>query len=324
MNQMEFIVDSRENALKKIIENRDPKPNFTVKQMDIGDFEFKYNDKTVLLIERKTYGDLLASVKTGRYREQKYRIRHSEIPNYCVLYLIEGNINSIEHLLGKPGKGGMTKKSIKSLFSNLLVRDNMKLYMTDSKEDSVDFLMGIYDKISKDGKKYLDPYLNTNGEQNLNYLSTIKLTKKENLSYDNCFKLQLMQVRGVSNGMATIIAEKYPNMYALCKAYDSKAPQDSEQKRKRRKKKTSEDLYPDIYLNLLADFEIEVANDKKRKIGNVISHRIYCNLFNCDLEAETIEKEAKQLMKAEKEAKEAGKAKKGEKKLAKKEPVKKK
>lgn len=65
---MEFIIDNRETKAKQYFE----KHEYTnARNLELGDFVFKYNEDIVCLIERKTISDLLASIKDGRYKEQK-------------------------------------------------------------------------------------------------------------------------------------------------------------------------------------------------------------------------------------------------------------
>ena len=54
------------------------------------------DDKTnteLLIIERKSIADLMASIKDGRYSEQSYRMNGIEHPNHNIIYLIEGDID---------------------------------------------------------------------------------------------------------------------------------------------------------------------------------------------------------------------------------------
>ena len=50
-------------------------PYIIYKNLDLGDIIIEYNDIPLIIIERKTIPDLLASIKDGRYKEQKKRIR---------------------------------------------------------------------------------------------------------------------------------------------------------------------------------------------------------------------------------------------------------
>ena len=65
---MNLIIDSRETKLLALL--RIP---HTVESLPIGDIMIESPDHR-LLIERKTCEDLTASIKDGRYREQRSRL----------------------------------------------------------------------------------------------------------------------------------------------------------------------------------------------------------------------------------------------------------
>ena len=70
---MQLIIDNREpkeivSILKSRIENVEQE------NLDIGDFVIKNkNAEKVMLFERKSLSDLIASIKDGRYNEQSFR-----------------------------------------------------------------------------------------------------------------------------------------------------------------------------------------------------------------------------------------------------------
>ena len=64
------------------------------KNLEQGDFIIRDDNENILLIiERKTIDDLLASVKDSRYSEQSERYSNLELSNSKIYYIIEGNIN---------------------------------------------------------------------------------------------------------------------------------------------------------------------------------------------------------------------------------------
>ena len=79
-------IDNRE---RDIIQKFDD--NIVKENLDIGDIQIIYKDnndeKLLVIIERKTYDDLSTSIKDGRYKEQKQRIKDSGIK--YKIYLIE-------------------------------------------------------------------------------------------------------------------------------------------------------------------------------------------------------------------------------------------
>lgn len=78
-----------------LIELNKLKVRYEVGHLNIGDFTWIARDKRhssrelilPYIVERKRLDDLAGSIKSGRYQEQKFRLRSSGIPN--VTYLIE-------------------------------------------------------------------------------------------------------------------------------------------------------------------------------------------------------------------------------------------
>ena len=94
---MKIIIDNREHLLYDKIHAilfTTPNPDIQIsfEPIPLGDILIKTDDdKTVLIIERKSILDLLSSIKDGRYDEQSYRLSHSdECCPHNIIYLIEG------------------------------------------------------------------------------------------------------------------------------------------------------------------------------------------------------------------------------------------
>ena len=126
-------------------------------------------------------------------------------------------------------------------------------------EETLFYLKKLYKKIFEDKKKLSFDYKLSN-DTDLDYCSSIKMKKKENMTPENCFKIQLSQIPGISINLANIISLHYPSFYKLLDNYN--------------KCDTTEEK--EI---MLKDIEYDIANNKKRKIGKVISKRICEYLF---------------------------------------------
>ena len=268
---MSLIIDNREKDLKNVF------PNATFKNMDLGDIEIKYkdSDETFILIERKTMKDLIASVNDGRYREQKKRLLEAGIPRNKIMYLLEGRIDDI------PGQ----MKTLFGMIINTLFRDKISVIRFETIEETIYFIKRLMEKVETNdpnivgkGNHNLESNNNqisvTNGNNNNNnnnnenesnttnieYLSTIKLKKKDNLTTENCSVLQLAQIPGMSVQNAQIVLNKYKSIANLINMYyqvdETKRPP------------------------MLADLEISLSTGKTRKLGKVLSERIYQYLFN--------------------------------------------
>ena len=274
MSNSHLIIDNREKDLKAVFKDAE------FKNMDLGDIQINYvkngKEELFLLIERKTMSDLIASVNDGRYREQKKRLMESGIPKERIMYLLEGPSDDI------PGHF----KTLFGMIINTLFRDQLKVLRFIDIEETIYFIKRIVEKLNKNDTDILnliktkdnfkasndlkDPNNesqdiseqnnNNNNNTNLEYLSTIKLKKKDNLTQNNCSVLQLAQIPGMSIGNAQIILDKYKSIANLIKSYY--------------------DIEDDKKSKMLAELEIHILNGKARKLGPVLSKRIYQYLFN--------------------------------------------
>ena len=283
-----LIIDNREKDLKVAF------PDAIFKNLDLGDIEIKYTregsiEELFLLIERKTMCDVISSVNDGRYREQKKRLLESNIPNDKIMYLLEGHIDDI------PGQ----MKTLFGMLINTLFRDKLQVIRFESIEETIYFIKRIVEKLKSNDVNILKNIkknkqinttldtsenknnINENNESNntenenndvnnnLEYLSTIKLKKKDNLTPLNCNLLQLAQIPGMSLQNAQIIIDKYGSIANLIKSYyDINAIDEDETKREEKR------------IKMLIDLEISISNGKKRKLGKVLSERIYQYFFN--------------------------------------------
>ena len=288
LKTIKLIIDNREKDLKNIF------PDAEYKNLDLGDIQIKLISQTNIkniknlnekdekdnleseteefftIIERKTMKDLIASVNDGRYREQKKRLLETGLTGNRIIYLLEGSMNDI------PGN----MKTLFGMIINTLFRDNITVLRLESIEDTIYFIKRLVEKLKSDEQPIFlknfnstkvnleqdnlenpnEKNLNNNQSNNLEYLSTIKLKKKENLTSNNCSILQLTQIPGMSISNSQIIIDKYKSIANLINTYY----QLEENKR----------------ILMLADTEILISNNKKRKLGKVLSERIYQYLFN--------------------------------------------
>ena len=203
---MSLTIDHREKDLKTLF------PDAEYKNMDLGDIhiKFKNSDQTFLLIERKTMSDLIASINDGRYREQKKRLLESGIPRERILYLLEGHVNDI------PGH----MKTLFGMIINTIYRDKILVLRLDNIEETAFFIKRIMKKLHEEDphlmpKENLQDIVSDSNESNLEYLSTIKQKKKENMTPNNCSVLQLAQIPAMSIPTSQIIINKFTSIANL-------------------------------------------------------------------------------------------------------------
>jgi len=142
-NNIELILDIRERHLISELEKY-----FTVKteQLELGDIIFKKDDEIILIIERKTINDLKASICDGRHREQKARLIGSGNSVNRIMYVIEGDFD-------KSLDTKVTGVPISTLIGSLIntqLRDNIKVYKTNSLFETSEFIKKLWDKLNKE------------------------------------------------------------------------------------------------------------------------------------------------------------------------------
>ena len=223
---MDLIIDNREKSLIKLLNENNEK--YILFNLDIGDIQYKINDELIYIIERKTVDDLGASINDGRYKEQKVRLLSNNKNN--IYYIIEGDINECKTL---------SKKSILGSVINMIFRDNIKIIYSKNIKQTLEIILQIK-------RKYENGKFNKNEDTSQEYLSAIKLNKKQNMDKKLCNILQLATIPGVSKNISTIILEKYNTISNLIDEF----------------KKNDENMLKTINLG-------------KKCLGSVLSKRIY-------------------------------------------------
>ena len=290
-----LIIDYRESQLKQHFESLDfskdknlKKVNLKIENLDLGDIIIKKNEEIILIIERKTLQDLYSSINDGRYKEQKVRLK-SNFKDYQIVYIIE---ESNTKFITK--KFNNVQSIIDGAIINSIFRDNLKVLRTKSVDETITYIKTLLKKIinnleffvkPKENARNNQPNNNTNNQPNnntnnqpnndpnikiveikskekeVNYVDNIKIKKKENNNPENCSIIMLCQIPGVSTKISKTIFNKYINISNLVIEYN-----------KLLEVKDKE--------NLLKELSFEINNNKTRKIGPVISKRIYEYLFS--------------------------------------------
>jgi ERCC4-type nuclease len=101
-----------------------------VATLNLFDFEFAVRDTGDEFgpkIERKTPGDLEASVMDGRFAEQKARMHAAEMPQDKKIYLIEGDVPAHNFRLQRMAATGAMLKPVLRRENNLVIAGNAKM-----------------------------------------------------------------------------------------------------------------------------------------------------------------------------------------------------
>lgn len=203
--------------MRLIVDNREPKEiitmlksrieNISLENLELGDYIIQNSDnQPVMIFERKSLSDLIASIKDGRYNEQSLRLSECEVNNRNIYYIIEGNIMNFCNRQNETNQ--------KMLFSSMLSISSKKgfsLLNTTGFIETAEFIIRFYNKVSSE--KPIRQELLENPE--VKYTNVIKTSKKANITKDNINEIMISQIPGISTVVASAIIEKYNNIYNL-------------------------------------------------------------------------------------------------------------
>jgi ERCC4-type nuclease len=183
-------VDNRE---KKIIDLlQDSSMNIIYKNLDYGDFIFEIDEKPLLIIERKSISDLISSVKDTRYNNQKLNLLNT-FDRKQLYYILEGSSDFNEDV--------NSNDLVISCIINTMIRDDIKIFYTKDVTDTFHLLNSIWKRLNNNISKYVD----------IN-IKEFQVKKISNITKENCFMYQLMQIPGISFKSAKAIVDIYPTM----------------------------------------------------------------------------------------------------------------
>lgn len=240
---MRIIIDDREQDLYNKCEHlriTNTKFGYNILEKDtlqLGDILITTDEnKPVLLIERKTIPDLLASIKDKRYEEQSHRLIHSSgYPPHSVFYVIEGGFSQC--------RTELEKRIAYSAIVSMQMFKGFSVYRTFSIVETAEWIMSLGDKIERNFGKGIIPYyltqhflrgLNQKREEQQeetqnyqeseniqvqvsekDYCAVVKKTKKDNITENNISEIMLCQIPGISSVTAIAIMKHFTNISDL-------------------------------------------------------------------------------------------------------------
>jgi ERCC4-type nuclease len=262
---MRIIIDKRETALYEKCREFLSHQSFIFKlvlvqqELKIGDILIQTPEENdILLIERKSFSDLLASIKDGRYEEQSHRLLNtSELPPHSIIYLLEGMFSQVYN--------PRDKQIIYSAMTTMNYFKGFSVYRVSSTQEAAEWLIYTAAKLEKElerGKHpyyYTTPFLNmfrkVEGRSTLfisdtasrnnnyadfsthqlvnentiiehpvaetqppNYCNFVKKVKKDNITPENIGEIILCQIPGISSVTAITIMKQYETFPKLITA----------------------------------------------------------------------------------------------------------
>lgn len=202
--------------------------------LNLGDFLWIAREKTEFccgrkpkelvldyIVERKVLADLSMSIRDGRFREQKIRLKSSGIKN--IIYLIE-NITKI-------GNQSIPEQTLRQAIYNTQIIDKISVKYTKNAKSTVFYL----DIMTKQLQKlYSDRVLTTledTDSQEFSESGACRLptfikfnktgSKQRKLTIKELFLRQLMQIHGMSYDKAFSVTNIYESPTALVQQYNS-------------------------------------------------------------------------------------------------------
>ena len=199
-------LDNREGKLKELFEEE--KISVVYENLAHGDIQILADDVIIFLFERKTISDLIASIKDGRYKNQKYMLDQSGFTTDQIFYIIEGSV--------KWESTSSVNKSVNGAIINTLIRDKIGIFHTKDIATTFSLIKNIFDRVSKDPEKYLS----RSTERQI-----VTLSINDKTTPEKCFINMLCQIPTISEKTATAIKNKF------CLLYTSPSPRDRQKSR---------------------------------------------------------------------------------------------
>ena len=206
-------IDVREHELIQLAGEKNIQ--IQTEQLPIGDILIQHAEQT-LVFERKTLADLAASIKDGRYSEQRQRLK-STYPFHRITFIIEGSTTSLRT---QPMTARIPSKTILSALISAQYRDGFHVYHTTGPTDTLWYLQQIAERM---GEK---TQLETECKEDYGASLRVKTAKRDNVTPELCYLLQLSQLPGISMATATEISKTYPTMRTLLSAITEKGRND--------------------------------------------------------------------------------------------------
>jgi ERCC4-type nuclease len=204
------LVDTRERKLYELLIDMMPS-NIPLEQdtLAVGDIQvvIQHEPKPIVLIfERKTEKDLAASIKDGRYREQKLRMLHTTNTHHCT-YIIENPLHWDSRVC--------PSSSYVGAIMNTMYRDGMHVVIVPGLQSTAEWICKVAEKCVEHPHKFV---ATSSADQDYLSMCRVKTKRQDNIDVRTCFQLQLCQIPGISQKLATSISDIYPSWRALLDA----------------------------------------------------------------------------------------------------------
>lgn len=230
---MDIIITPTETDLIQAFRDRNIK--YSTENLLVGDAHVRYDGVTIYIFERKAKNDLDASIKDGRYAEQKSRLLQTNLPTKNIIYVIE-NLPKM--------RDQSTYTRVWSAMCNSQHRDGFTVFQTKTTDETAQYISSIGQSVQKFGPKLhllvpstVSPSpadtpmsLSSPSPQIAVAAATTPAAaagdpkvfiniKKNHVTSENIFKYILTLIPRCSESVADAIISMYPTMTVLLDAF---------------------------------------------------------------------------------------------------------
>lgn len=191
-------IDHRERGLIEVLDQLGVEHEVTA--LTLGDIEWVHDEAHVVRMERKTWDDLWASIRDGRFREQRERLRSQAVSSSYVVYVIEGLLPS------DPERA----KICTGAWMNLVHRDGFYVVRTMNVQETGYWLSQALRKQAAG-----DPWCTTTRAEDAQRAHDqglhLSIRRSGNLDPATIMALQFSVVPGISMAMGRHLAQAFPD-----------------------------------------------------------------------------------------------------------------
>lgn len=175
--------------------------------------------KPLVLIERKTISDFCQSFRSNHYQNQKSRMISFAQQTGCRCALVVEGYHENRDL--SPKICGIPLSTLEQCFTSIQFRDNFFVKHVENQYFHAEFII----KLLKSYEKYqLYQEVDRSEQLKQDYLNTLKIQKKANLTPESCYQIQLSAIPDISLNMAQKISEIHPNLKSLMNYLETNGP----------------------------------------------------------------------------------------------------
>lgn len=195
-----LVIDKREHAVLSL----GVLTNAEAQQLEIGDFVITTDDgRVIMAIERKTLPDLSASIKDGRYVEQKCRAM-SVLGFGKYAYICEvGDKFEWSHV-----NGCAEDKQVRSAIMSTMVRDGVPVFFSRDVADTCALVRNLFEKVVEKGDGYVRGVAGASPDSAV-YKTCFKKRGDNAKDPRTVAELQLSQIPGVSVNNAVAVLDAF-------------------------------------------------------------------------------------------------------------------